>query len=328
MTQGSLIFRTLSIVTVFITSLASTAHSETENPNTYPSRPIRIVVPASPGGVNDILARLIGPRMSETFGQPVIVENKPGGGTAVGASAVARATPDGYSMLMTGTATMAVIPAVEANVSFVPQRDFIPVATVVTYPYVLATTPNIRIHTVKDLINFSHANPKKSNAGGASVGFQLITDLFAATAKIPIQYVPYKGASDVNVDLMTGILSLSFLDVGPAMPNIQAEKIHPLAVTSKVRLSSLPHVPTMLEIGMKDMVFESWAGIFLPASTPSAIVKKLQNEILRIVTLPEFKEKLKPLELTPSGLSSDEFSLILAADIARWDQIVRSSKIR
>lgn len=320
--------RALSAVVVSAVFIASAARAQTEDPRSFPSRPVRIVVPASPGGVNDILARLVGHRMSETFGQPVVVENKPGAGTMLGAETVARSAPDGYTMLMTGTATMAIVPAVYSKVSYSAQKNFIPISPVASYPYVLAASTMTSARTVQELINFAKANPDKSNAGGASVGFQLLTELFKAKTGASIQYIPYKGANDVNLALISGELAASFLDIGPATPNIKAGVIHALALTSSQRLPSLPDVPTMAEEGVKDMVFESWAGLFVPAGTSATIVKKLQDEVIRIAKLPDFQEKLKAQELTPLGRSSAEFSAMLAADVARWADLVRTSNVK
>ncbi len=307
---------------------SSAVFAQTEDAKSFPSRAIRIVVPASPGGVNDILARLVGQKMSENFGQPVVIENKPGAATILGAETVARAAPDGYTLLMAPTATMAINPAVYSKLSYVPQRDFIPVSAVATYPYVLTATADAPAKSVKDLIAFAKANPDKANAGGASMTFQLLTELFKAKTGAPIQYIPYKGANDANLALIGGQLTVSFLDVGPASPNIKAGKIKALAVTAPKRLASLPDVPTMAEAGLKDMTVESWAGLLLPAGTPAPIVQKLQDEVMRIVKLPDIQSKLRELELTPVGNSSKDFADMLAKDIDMWAQVARASNVK
>ncbi|MET0278612.1 MAG: tripartite tricarboxylate transporter substrate binding protein [Pseudorhodoplanes sp.] len=308
--------------------LAGPAAAQTEDVKSFPSRPIRIVVPASPGGVNDILARLVGQKMSESFGQPVVIENKPGAATILGAETVARSAPDGYTMLIAPTATMAINPAVYTKLSYKPQTDFIPLSAIATYPYVLAASAAAPAKSVKELIEFAKANPDKANAGGASVTFQLLIELFKTRTGAPIQYIPYKGANDANLALIAGQLTVSFLDIAPATPNIQAGKIKALAVTAPARLSSLPDVPTMAESGLKDMTVESWAGLFLPAGTPAPIVQKLQDEVMRIVRLPDFQEKLKAQELVPVGNTSKEFETMLAKDIALWADVARAANVK
>lgn len=308
--------------------IVGSAHAQTEDAKSFPSRPMRIVVPAAPGGVNDILARLVGQKMSETFGQPVVVENKPGAATILGAETVARSAPDGYTMLIAPTATMAINPAVYSKLSYSPQKDFTPISAVATYPYVLTASKVVPAKTVQDLIDYAKANPDKSNAGGASVTFQLLAELFKAKTGAPILYIPYKGANDANLALIAGQLTVSFLDVGPATPNIKAGTITALAVTSPERLASLPDVPTMAESGLKDMTVESWAGLFVPAATPAPIVKKLQDEVMRIVKLPDFQEKLKAQELKPLGNSSADFSAMLAKDIALWADVARTANVK
>lgn len=304
------------------------AFAQTGKEASFPTRPLRIVVPASPGGVNDILARLVGQKMSESLGQPVVIENKAGAATILGAETVARAAPDGYTMLMAPTATMAINPAVYAKLSYSPQKDFIPISAVATYPYVLVKSKSVPAKSVQDLVNFAKSHPDKANAGGSSVTFQLLAELFKAKTGAPLQYIPFKGANDANLALVADQLTVSFLDTGPATPNIKAGNIIALAVTSPNRLVSLPDVPTMAEAGLKDMTVESWAGLFVPAGTPDHIVKKLQDEVMRITKLPDFQEKLKAQELQPLGNSSAEFAAMLARDTERWGEVARAAKVR
>ncbi len=307
---------------------AAPATAQSTADDNFPSRAIRIVVPASPGGVNDILARLVGQKMSESFGQPVVIENKPGAATILGAETVARSAPDGYTMLIAPTATMAINPAVYSKLSYEPLKDFIPLSAVATYPYVLTASGKAAASSVQDLIDFAKANPDKANAGGASMTFQLLTEMFKAKTGTSIQYIPYKGANDANLALIAGQLTISFLDTGPAMANIKAGNIKALAVTSPKRLASLPDVPTMAEAGLKDMTVESWAGLFLTAGTPAPIVQKLQDEIRRIVQLPDFQQTLRAQELTPVGNTSKEFEAMLVKDTEMWADVARAANVK
>ena len=308
--------------------LAAPALSQTEDAKSFPSRIIRIIVPASPGGVNDLLARLIGQKMSEGLGAPVIVENKAGAATIIGAEMVARSAPDGYTILIAPTSTIAINPAVYSKLSYAPQRDFIPISAIASYPYVLTANSNVPARTVTELIDFAKSNPDKANAGGASISFQLLVERFKARTGAPLVYVQYKSAGDAAVALMGQQLTISFLDIAPAAPIIKSGHINALAVTAPARLASLPDVPTMAESGLKDMTILSWAGLFVPAGTPAPIVGKLQDEVMRIVRLPDIQQKLKEQELAPLGNTSKEFQEMIARDTDLWADIARVANVR
>lgn len=326
--SSSPVVAALRLCVCFLLAASTVVCAKADDEKAFPSRFIRIIVPASPGGVNDILARLIAPQMSERLGRAVVVENKPGAATIVGAEMVARSEPDGYTLLMAPTSTIAINPAIYSKLSYAPQKDLIPLSAIASYPYVLASNPKTPVNSVASLVEFAKANPDKANAGGASVTFQLLVELFKAKTGAPIQYIPYKGAGDATLALMGDQLTLSFLDIAPAAPKIKTGVIKALAVTSAKRLETLPDVPTMAEAGLKDMTVDSWAGLFVPAGTPAAIVRKLQDTIMKIVKTTDFREKLKAQDLTPVGNSSKEFADMIARDTLLWSEVARNANVK
>ncbi|HEX9463750.1 MAG TPA: tripartite tricarboxylate transporter substrate binding protein [Alphaproteobacteria bacterium] len=312
---------------VALIASAATADAQSDDVRGYPSRPIHIVVPASAGGANDVLARLVGQKMAETFGQPVVVDNKPGAQTILGTEYVARATPNGYTLLAGPMASMAVNPAVYAKLSYSPQRDFVPVSLVASYPLILAINKGAPIRTVRDLAAYAKANPSKVNAGGSSATFQLATELFKQRTGAPIEYIPYKGSNDSVASVIAGETLMAIVDAGPVAAQLKSDQVRGLAVTAPTRMASFPDLPTMAEAGVGDMVVLSWSGIFAPAGTPAPIVAKLQDEIMRVVKLPDIRARLGALELDPVGSTSDEFRRIIAGDIDRWTRVAKTANI-
>ena len=318
----------VAILSLSIAMAAGSQNAQAEDVATFPSKSIHIVVPAAPGGVNDILARLIGQKLTERFGQPVIVENKPGAGTIIGASYVAHAQPDGYTLLNAPLSTITVNPAIYAKLSYDPLRDFVPISNIASYPYILSVTNSAPPRTVRELIDYTKANPTQANAGGASSIFQLMTELFNQKTGTKIQYVPFRGSNDANIALISGQLLLSFVDSGPGSPQIKGGRFRALAVTSKTRMPSFPDIPTLSEAGIPDMVIESWSGLFAPAGTPAEIVKKLQDEVIKIVGMPDVRERLRALELEPVGNTSQEFARTIEKDTKTWAAVAKAANIK
>jgi tripartite-type tricarboxylate transporter receptor subunit TctC len=322
-------FRSIVSSAAVLIALASPvfAQAQNEDPRSYPSKPIHIVVAASAGGINDILARVVGQKLAETFGQPVVVDNKPGAATILGTEYAARSRPDGYTLLSAPMASMAVTPAVYPKLSYAPQRDFVPVSLIASYSYVLAVSNAAPVRTVSELIAYIKANPAKANAGGASVTFQLAVEMFKQRTGTQIQYIPYKGSHEVNLGLISGELLLSFVDSGPAAPLIKGGQFRALATTAPQRTATFPELPTMAQAGVADMAVLSWSGFFAPAGTPAGIVKKLEDEIMRVARLPDVRDRLRAQELDLVGNSSAEFARILAHDVATWSAIASAANI-
>jgi tripartite-type tricarboxylate transporter receptor subunit TctC len=324
----SLSVKLVAILSFGITFVVGSQHAQGEGVDKFPSKPIHIVVPAAPGGVNDILARLIGQKLTERFGYPVVVENRAGAGTILGASYVARALPDGYTLLNAPLSTIAINPAIYTKLSYDPKRDFVPIINIASYPYILCVTNSASPRTVRELIDYTKANPKQANAGGAASIFLLMTELFKQKTSAQIQYVPFRGSNDAAVALISGELLLSFVDSGPASPQIKGGRFRALAVTSESRMQSFPDIPTLSEAGVSGMVVESWSGLFTPTGTPAGIVKKLQDEIIQIVQMPDIQERLRALELNPVGSTSEEFARTIAKDTETWSGVATAAKIK
>jgi tripartite-type tricarboxylate transporter receptor subunit TctC len=316
------------VALAFSIALLSGRGAQAEDVDRYPSKPIRIIVPAAPGGVNDTLARLVGQKLNERFGRPVIVENKAGAATILGAESVAGSPADGYTLLSAPLATMAINPAVYGKLSYAPLRDFVPISNIASYPYILSVANSAPVRTVRELIDYAKAHPARANAGGASVTFQLLTELFKQKTGAPIQYIPFRGSNDAVVALIAGQLLLSFVDSGPASPQIKAGQFRALAVTSATRMPSFPDIQTMAEAGVPDMTVLSWSGLFAPAGTPTGIVKVLQDAVIRIVRTADVQERLRAMALEPVGNTSEEFARAIASDIEIWSAVAKKGDIK
>ncbi len=273
-----------SLVAVGI--LALLLHSESsadaqESASAFPSQPIRIVIPAGAGGTLDVIARLVGQRLSERFGQPVVIENKAGANTIIGTEFVAKAPPDGYTILCAAAASVVINPAIYVKLRY-STADFVPLSNVASYPFILSVAKSVPAQNLRELIEYIKKNPDKANAGGSTAGHQLMTALFREKTGAPIQYIPYKGMNEVSAALAGGQLMMSFLTASNA-GQINSGAVRALAVTSATRDPRFPNVPTAAEAGVDGFTALSWAGLLAPARTPAAIVNKLSSEIAAAV---------------------------------------------
>jgi tripartite-type tricarboxylate transporter receptor subunit TctC len=298
-----------------------------EDPSRYPTRAIHIVVGFTPGGGNDLIARIVGQKLSESLGQPVVVDNKPGAGAIVATEYVAKSAPDGYTLLVGASGAMAINPAVYARLPYDPLRDFVPVSELGSFPLILVVNASSPIRSVAELVAFAKAYPDKTNYASSSAAFQLVTELFKQKTGAPMQEIPYKGANDSVMAVISGQVTATIADAGPVSTQIRGGKVRALAVAAPSRTEDFPDVPTMKEAGA-DVDAVLWSGIFAPRQTPPAIVKKLEGEFMRIVRLPDVAARLKPLGILPVGNSSKEFAGILASDIARWTEVARAGNIK
>jgi tripartite-type tricarboxylate transporter receptor subunit TctC len=303
-----------------------TSASAQEDPAKYPARPIHIIVGFTAGGGNDIIARIFGQKLSESLGQPVIIENKPGGGAIVATEYVAKSAPDGYTLLV-GASGMAINPAVYAKLPYDPVRDFVAISELASFPLILIVNPSSPIKSVTELVAYAKANPDKTNYASSSASFQLVTELFKQKTGAPMQVIPYKGANDSVMAVISGQVTATIADAGPALSQVQGGQARALAVAAPRRMEELPEVPTLKEAGA-DVDAVLWSGLFAPKATPPAIVRKLQDEFMRIARLPDVIARLKPLGILAVGNSSEEFSKILATDIARWAEVAKAGNIR
>jgi tripartite-type tricarboxylate transporter receptor subunit TctC len=293
----------------------------------YPDRPIRIVVGFTPGGGNDIIARVFGQKLSESLGQPVIIENKPGAGAMLATEYVARSAPDGYTLLVGASGAMTISPAVYEKMTYDTLRDFKPVSAMGSFPLILIVNAKSEFKSLADLVAYAKANPDKANYSSASPAFQLATELFKQKTGAPMQMIPYKGANDSVTAVISGEVTATIADAGPVISQVNGGTVRALAVAAPARAESLPDVPTMKEAGA-DVEAVLWSGIFVPAATPPDIVRKLEAEFIRIARLPDVVSRLKQLNIDSVGNSSEAFSRIIAADLERWKAVARAGNIK
>jgi tripartite-type tricarboxylate transporter receptor subunit TctC len=293
----------------------------------YPDRPIRIVVGFTPGGGNDIIARVFGQKLSESLGQPVIIENKPGAGAILATEYVARSAPDGYTLLVGASGAMVINPAVYEKLNYDTMRDFKPVSELGSFPLILIVNAKSPFKSLADLVAYAKANPDKANYSSSSAAFQLATELFKQKTGVPMQMIPYKGANDSVTAVISGEVTATIADAGPVTSQVNGGMARALAVAAPTRAESLPDVPTMKEAGA-DVEAVLWSGIFVPAATPPEIVARLEAEFIRIARLPDVVSRLKLLNIDSVGNSSEEFSRIIAADLERWKAVARAGNIK
>jgi tripartite-type tricarboxylate transporter receptor subunit TctC len=306
-------------------ALASPAVAQ-EDPSKYPSRAIHVIVGFAAGGGNDIIARVFGQKLSESLGQPVIVENKPGGGAIVATEYVAKSPPDGYTLLMSASG-ISINPAVYAKLPYDAINDFVAVSELASFPLIMIVNASSPIKSAAELVTYAKANPDKMNYASSSASFQLVTELFKQKTGAPMQVIPYKSANESVLAVVSGQVTTTIADAGPVLPQVKSGTVRALAVAAPKRMEELPDVPTLQEAGA-DVDAVLWSGIFVSKGTPPAIVKKLEGEFMRIAALPDVIARLKPLGIDTVGNSSEAFANILAADIARWGEVARAANIK
>ena len=325
MTARSL--RAIGMAAILLLAASAAARADSGDAASYPNRPIHLIAPVAAGGANDVLARLLADKLSPLLGQPVVTENKAGAGTMIGTAYVAHAAPNGYTLLVGPMAALAVNPAIYETMPYNP-RDLAPISLVATYPLIFVVNKAAPVHSVRELIAYAKANPSKVNAGGAAGTFQLATELFKQKTGAPIEYLAYKGSNQTVAAILSGELTMAMVDAGAVSAQLKAGMVRGLAVTAPTRIAAFPELPTMAEAGLPDMVVLSWSGIFAPAGTPSAIIKKLQDDIIRAVKSPDVSAKLRGLDLDPVGGTADAFQHIIDADVARWAAVASAAHIK
>ncbi len=313
-------------VAVALTLVAIGAWAQAPAP-TYPTKPIRLVVPFPPGGATDILARAVGQRLTEVWGQSVVIDNRPGAGGNIGTELVAKSAPDGYTLEMGTVGTHAINASLYSKLPYDHVKDFVPVILVAGVPNVLVVNPSLPVSSVAELIAYAKANPGKLNfaSSGNGTSIHLSGELFKTMAGVQITHVPYKGSAPALQDLLGGQVQLMFDNLPPSLPNIKAGKLKALAVTSATRAPALPDVPTMAEAGLPGFEASSWFGILAPAGTPPAIVAKLNAEIAKWLASPEAQEKLLALGANPAGGTPEDYAKHIAAETSKWAKVVKES---
>ncbi|HXL75153.1 MAG TPA: tripartite tricarboxylate transporter substrate binding protein [Burkholderiales bacterium] len=293
----------------------------------YPGKPVRIIVGYSAGGGNDLIVRVMAPRLSEGLGQPVIIENKPGAQAIIACEYVAKASPDGYTILMGPTGPMAMNPATYSKLPYSPQRDFAPISQIGQFPLIVAVGASLPVRSVKELIEYAKANPAKVNYAASAAAFQIATELFKQKTGTDFVHIPYKGSGESVQAVIAGQVTMTIVDPPPVSGPLRAGTARGLAITSAQRHPSWPDLPTLAEEGI-DVEVGLWTAFFAPARTPPAIVARLQKEVARVVRLPDVREGLARLGVDPVGGSPEELGRVLAHDIEKWTAVARAANIR
>ncbi len=296
----------------------------------YPGKPIRIVVPFAAGGTSDILARAIGPKLTEAWGQPIVVENKTGANGNVGAEFVVRSAPDGYTMLLSDVGALAISPSVYPSLPFDPIKDFAPVIMVSYSPHVLAVHPSVPANSIKELIAFAKANPGKLNFANSGTGGapHLAGVDFAQRAGIKWAYIPYKGGSAAVTDVVAGVSNVLFNGMLATYPSVKGGRLRGLAVTSAERVASAPDLPTVAESGMPGFVTGSYQGLLAAAGTPREAIAKLNTELTRILNTQEMKDMLAKQGTEVRAGAPEALGTFIASEKARWATVVKEAGIK
>lgn len=294
----------------------------------WPVKPVRMIVPIAGGGSTDAIARLVGTRLGEAWGQTVLVENRPGGSTMIGAEVVARATPDGYTMLM----ATAAFPANFSLFRKVPYKlaDFSPVSNVAESPNVLAVHPSVPAKNVKELIALLRSRPGQINYGSGGVGgsTHLAAELFKLLAKVDVTHIPYKGGGPAVTDLLGGQISMIFGNLPAVLPHVKSGRINVLAIASAKRSPTMPDLPTMDEAGVRGFEASTWAGLLMPAGTPQPIIDRFYADLQKIYAQPDMKQRMATGGFDAIGSSPKEFAAYLDLEVARWEKVIREAGIK
>ena len=291
----------------------------------FPSRPVKIVVPQTPGGASDALARIVAQKLSEKWGQPVVVDNRPGAGGNVGMEVVANSPPDGYTLLMSYVGTHAINGALYKKLPFSPEKDFAPVATLATLPFVMVVKADSPFKTVPDIVVAAKKTQLTyGSAGNGSVN-HLVGEMFNAAAGIKLTHVPYRGAAPAMQDLMGGQINMVFTSLPSVSGAIKNGTLHPIAVTSAKRAASFSAIPTIAEAGYRDFDINPWFGLFAPAKVPAHIIQKINADVNDVVRSKDVSDKFAAQGAEAYLTTPQEFAAVLKADITKWGQVVKSS---
>lgn len=295
----------------------------------YPVRAIRLVVPSSPGGGTDITARLVAPKLSEFLGQQVVIENRSGAGTMIGGEVVARAAPDGYTLLM-GISTLAINPAMYKKVPYDALRDFAPISQVVSLPNILVAHPSLPVKSVKDLVAFAKARPAQINFASAGMGTSphLSMELLLTMTGLKMIHVPYKGSGQGVVDVLAGHVSLMTPSILTGLPYVKDGRLRALGVTSAKRAAGAPDIPTIAEAGVPGYEATQWFGMLAPAGTPADIVSRLHKEVVRVLAIPDMRERFAADGAEPVGSTPEEFLAYIRSETAKWAGVIKQAGIK
>jgi len=305
----------LLLVTVAVSSLSLA--------EPYPVKPLRFVIPLAPGGGTDMVARRVAQRLSEALGQSVIPDNRPAVDGVIASEIVARARPDGYTLLFSSS-SHAMNVAIGRKLPYDAIRDFSPITQTANQQLILVVHPSLPVHSVHELIDYAKARPGKLNYGASSNAVQLPMELFNAMAGIKINYIPYKGSAPVLVDLLAGRIETSFSPAVATLPHVRSNKLRALAIGDLKRSAAFPEIPTVTESGIPKFQATAWTGLLAPANTPAAIINRLNREVVKIVLSPDFKEWITQSGADPVGSTPEEFLSFIKSEIAKWSGIAKT----
>jgi tripartite-type tricarboxylate transporter receptor subunit TctC len=312
----------IAALAIFSTAGASVAQS------TYPDRAVHMLVGYPPAGPVDIIARIMADRLSQIWGQPVLVENVSGAGGNIAGDRVAKAAPDGYTLLMATNAQVAINPNLYAKMTYDPGKDLLPISQAVYSPNILVVPNDVPAKTVPELVAYARANPGKTFASaGVGTTQHLAGELFKATAHVDIQHVPYRGAAPVITDLLGGRITMFFGAIAPLIPLVREGKLRALAVTSPTRFGAAPELPTMIEAGFPGFVSILSIGLMAPAGTPPAIIEKIHQASVKALATPEIRKRLSDIGMEVIGNSQAEFAAALAAETPQWAKVIKDAGI-
>jgi len=308
--------------TIFLMCAAQAALGQT-----YPTKPIHFIVGFPPGGGNDIIARMVGAKMQESWSQPVVIDNKPGANSIIAAEFVAKSAADGYTLLVNATGGMSVNPVLYAKLPYDPLKDFVPISMVGSFPLVLVVNPEVPAKSVAELIAYAKANPGKLNYSAGSTAFQVATEMFKQMTGMDVRHIPYKGSAASITAVIAGDVQMTIVDSPPLMAQLQSGRVRALAVTTAKRAAALPDLPAIAET-VPGYEMALWIGLFAPAGTPHDVAGKLTSEVRRIVALPDIRDKLAGMGVEPLGNTSEETAAWIRREIARYGPVVRTAGIK
>ena len=296
---------------------------------TYPAKPVRVVVPSSPGGGTDIIARIVAPELSKHLGQQFVIDNRPGAGTMIGIEIVAKAPADGYALLMTPS-TLAINSALYKKIPYDPVRDFAPITELISSPSIIVVHPSVPAKTIKELIAFARARPDQMNYASAGAGTypHMTMELFQSMAKIKMVHIPYKGTGPAMIDLLAGNTAVMAGTILSVMPQVRAGRLRALGISSEKRSPIAPEIPTVAEAGLPGFEAVQWYGFLAPARTPHDIIVRLHAETARILHQPETKERFASDGADPVGNSPEEFSRFVQTELVKWAKVARGAGLQ
>jgi tripartite-type tricarboxylate transporter receptor subunit TctC len=294
----------------------------------FPTRSVHLIVGYAAGGGNDLIARIVAAKLQDKLGQTVIVENKPGAQSIIAADLVAKAPPDGYTLLVAATGVMTVNPAVYSKLSYSPLKDFTPISLLAEFPLLLVVAADAPVKDVKELIAYGKANPKLANYASSATPFQLVAELFNQSTYSSFQHIPYKGSGEMAQAVMSGQVLMAFVDSAPVAGPLKAGRLRALGITTAKRPVNFPDIPTLVEQGIPDMEIVLWTGLVAPANTPADVIDRLQDAVADTLAMQSVDSALDAINVDGRSTTSVEFRDIIKNDLARWKAVAEKANIR